>query len=346
VTYRRVERRTITLAPNSEEFYYVALTLSNKAFSTGVGGAGPAGGNDPPPGVFPYQGTVPVLVQYKLSSGASVTFDQQPTPGNLLLGVSAVRTGSYGAWGTSIDTFLTGGSPQRNGSAVRRTVITGDTAAGPVSGGAWTVPNQSATCLMEWQGVTYDSHTKLNNHAASLSITYGGAHTPTPGSAGVIVGIAAIGDGDLDIISVAPPAGYTEVMDQATGGGPSPYGHAVYQIVSNLSGSYAPVGTATVNPGQDTPYGGLTIALTAAAGTSEPPLPAQWVYNQTPTPAPGGGRTMFYTLHPYADHSLRVYVDQMDQTSALTESNAEIGEFDLAFDPRSDEAITVYYQGR
>lgn len=76
-----------------------------------------------------------------------------------------------------------------------------------------------------------------------------------------------------------------------------------------------------------------------------PPAPGQWVYGETPTPAPGGGRRLFFTAFPYATGSLQVFVDQIDQTAAVTETNPATGSFTLAFDPRASEVVTVNYQG-
>jgi hypothetical protein len=77
-----------------------------------------------------------------------------------------------------------------------------------------------------------------------------------------------------------------------------------------------------------------------------PPSSGQWVYNEIPTPAPGGGNRVFYTAFPFADGSLSVFVDNVDETAAVTSYDGVTGSFTLAFDPRSFEVVTDQYQGR
>lgn len=76
----------------------------------------------------------------------------------------------------------------------------------------------------------------------------------------------------------------------------------------------------------------------------QPPLPGQWVI-ETLTP-PDGTQTVFTASWPYADGSLTVWVDNLDQSMAMTESDPETGEFTLAFAPTTSERVRVRYQGR
>lgn len=77
-----------------------------------------------------------------------------------------------------------------------------------------------------------------------------------------------------------------------------------------------------------------------------PPAAGQPINNEVPSPITDGTTTVFTTLWPYADGSLRVYVDNLNQTAAVTESDPAAGEFTLAFAPTSTERITVWYQAR
>lgn len=77
-----------------------------------------------------------------------------------------------------------------------------------------------------------------------------------------------------------------------------------------------------------------------------PPASGQQINNESPSPITDGTTTVFTTLWPYADGSLRVYVDNLNQTAAVTESDPATGEFTLAFAPTSTERIRVYYQAR
>lgn len=82
-----------------------------------------------------------------------------------------------------------------------------------------------------------------------------------------------------------------------------------------------------------------------AGTTPTPPLSGQEVIDETPTPAPGGGNRVFYTVYPYATASLRVFVDHVEQSAAVTETDPATGKFTMAFDPRSWEQLLVSYQG-
>lgn len=136
----------------------------------------------------------------------------------------------------------------------------------------------------------------------------------------------------------------------------------------HLTGLSYTAGTLTVT-GSFTPVSAQTSYVTASIGAfahvphstvvdfwidpvgwggsvgSQPPQSGQPIKGDIPTPAPGGGRKTFTTTWPYAQGSLHVYVDQTDQTSAVTETDPSAGTFTLAFDPRASELITCDYQG-
>jgi hypothetical protein len=57
-----------------------------------------------------------------------------------------------------------------------------------------------------------------------------------------------------------------------------------------------------------------------------------------------GETTVRTTFVPYAVGSLRVFVDNTDQTAAVTESDPTTGEWTLAFALEPDESYVVYYQ--
>jgi hypothetical protein len=84
------------------------------------------------------------------------------------------------------------------------------------------------------------------------------------------------------------------------------------------------------------------------SGDDAPPGPdaGEMVGPEVPSPTPDGDTLVFTTAYPYADLSLRVFVDNLNQTAAVTESDPETGEFTLAFAPRADETLLVWYQRR
>jgi hypothetical protein len=64
---------------------------------------------------------------------------------------------------------------------------------------------------------------------------------------------------------------------------------------------------------------------------------------QTPTPAPDGVTTTFTTPANFFAGTLRVEVDGIDETDAVTSSTANT--FTLSFAPESDEVVKVWYSG-
>ncbi len=52
------------------------------------------------------------------------------------------------------------------------------------------------------------------------------------------------------------------------------------------------------------------------------------------------------TAWPFADGTLRVWVDNTDQTGAITAQDGALGTFTLGFTPFVGEVVTVEYVGR
>jgi hypothetical protein len=78
----------------------------------------------------------------------------------------------------------------------------------------------------------------------------------------------------------------------------------------------------------------------------QPPRPGQRVNDETPVLVSVGPPATYRTRWPYADGSLDVLVDNLDQTAAVVESDPAAGEFTLSFMPTSTERVRVSYQGR
>lgn len=80
-----------------------------------------------------------------------------------------------------------------------------------------------------------------------------------------------------------------------------------------------------------------------SGSTPEDPAPGSHVEDEVPTPPPGGGNKTFLTAYPFAEESLLVFVDGVDETSAVTSMSGSAKTFTLGFDPRSYEVVTVHY---
>lgn len=83
-----------------------------------------------------------------------------------------------------------------------------------------------------------------------------------------------------------------------------------------------------------------------APGDAEPPRSGAWVYGDIPTPTPDGTTQDFTTTWPFADGTLEVFVDRLNQTAAVADQDAGAGTFTLAFAPKVGELVEVNYQGR
>lgn len=325
--YTRVTRRIVSLETVNGR-YVVKLDLTTKKRVAPTDSGGPGGGVV----VVPHRGN-PGLVQYKIGIG-SITLDRVPTPGNLLLAFVARRSGSMGAgWSNGGD--ATDGV--RFANMRYRTVVAGDAA------GVWVVPNQGPTIIMEWEGVVFGSSVVQSNKPDTLTgyVDFGGAITPTAGVSVAIIGGAAIGTGDLDVTSFAPAAGWIELMDQKDATAGSPFGALVYQIVDKASGAYTPNGIATDTHANDTPFGGITVALestTEALG----PLPGQPRNNEL-VGYGNASTTTWTTRYPYAAGSLRVRVALANVY--VVELDPEAGTFLLSPAAATGSEIRADYQG-
>lgn len=80
--------------------------------------------------------------------------------------------------------------------------------------------------------------------------------------------------------------------------------------------------------------------------TTAPPGPNQPVNNEVPSGTVDGTNDDFTTAHPFADGTLVVMVDGIDQTDEVTTYDGATGAFTLSFPPLSDEEIRVWYRGR
>lgn len=331
MTYTRVERWSVVQTDSTPEFYDVTLTLSTNG-RLGVGGTG-GGSTQPFPPVAP--GTPGTLEQYATGAASVGLPTSAPADGNLLLCWMTERglgtyPGTPAGW-TSIATARneigTGGNYH---ARLVYKIASGDSQTVIIFGTA----NIIGTA-MEWSGVTLGAHVAQSD-LISATFTAGGAITPSAPNA-VVVGCGVVGT--FFGSSVTPDAGVTEIAEAPFGGGNMPINWVGYKAVASQASTI--VGGTLTGEQQ---FGGVTVALLPSS-TTEPPMTGQPVLNETPTPDPGGGNTLFYTLNPYAPGSLRVLVDDIDQTAAVTETDPQTGAFTLAFDPRSWELVRVSYIG-
>lgn len=339
-TYTRVVSRTLTLSAGTNQFYDVQLEMSVKGIGQLSGGA---------PGDFPHvtsctdAGTV-VQVSTGVIDHAGdkyVTWATAVTPGNTLVFFSANR-GTAPVNPDDTDWTLT---PQGT--------FTGGWVVGPSVGldpaKVWyriakstdsneiRLPNQfSIDGMIELSGgLTLDTSAKNTGTGSAVTCA---SITPTAGATAAIMGFVVHQENTATGANFTPGAGWTELADNS-----DPAGHpnvtVLYRRVLSTSGSYAPTTTFAWSgtPG----YATQTVAFICSAGDS-PPAPAQWKYNETVTMSGANGTTAF----AFADGSLSVFVDNIDQTAAITSYDGVAKTFTLAFAPRPFETVLVQYQGR
>jgi hypothetical protein len=347
-----------------DEWYDLDLVCSLKPLL-----AGPGGGD---PGDFPQltcdSGTG-TLVQvgataYNVSDLVSPTLSSTPTVGNTLVlfmtfqdaanNTSYVPSGWTAATPMASDNDVEIGST--DGRGVRlfyRTVLSGDGTSWQFdadTGGTRYTTASIAEFTGPLEAISSDTEEQTADQGGGVGATFEvpcGSVTPTAGTPMVAIAAGVAGDQQAGIVSALSPI--WNVGTALTDVEGADINVAAWAYLQDASPSGAAVTMEWSNDhdaGLIHGTGGVIALFQCSGSTDDPPAPGQWVLGETPTPTTGGGNRVFFTAHPYADGSLRVWVDDIDQTAAVTESDPETGEFTLAFDPTSTETIRVDYQGR
>jgi hypothetical protein len=354
----RITERVIAHADQTNEKYLLMLELSNRPVSV----TGPSGGA-PGPGDFPHDPppcATATLVQWAEVSAAAgdqtITFGAALTPGNLVVAAVVFHDNQPGlnmptmtGWTATPDGAISvpnaDGSDNADGTMAMfyRTVVDGD-------GDSYTISNFSISTrivLMEFSG----SWTIGSSDNDGASGTSGNTAFPAPlGSVAVtaeslVVGIA---------IWSAPALGGTCTIDRGTvvtDGDPGLQGPPLgvsWEAVSTAQ-TVAPTMTLNVSFTATNGHAGMMQVFTCANTPADnPPSPAQPFGPVTPVETPDGATTTF-TLpagYEFADGSLRVYVDRLDQSAAITAYDGAARTFTLAFAPTTGELVEAYGMGR
>jgi hypothetical protein len=340
LTYSRVTQRNIAQAEGSDQLYDVSLELSTHGLSPGGGGAGG----------FPFQGACSVVPAQAVTEEDLVSSTVQidisaPTPGRILVAYVAGRgtiTGTPGCTdnGTGSWTEHTNSpqTPAGGGDVILRAyhkvAVGNETVVTIASGGSG---NKSAGVVYEIPAAAIAERTTNNAGAGP----YGSSQVFT-GTLSTSRGIEIIGtvfnaddiSHDYNATVVAP---VVEVADGTIDNNFNPgyfFGYA--QDVASISGTW--------NHGNN--WASLNYGIDCDA--QDAPIQGQWFYDIVPTPA-ADGTTVTFTLptgYEFADGSLLVKVDRLDQTAAITSYDGAARTFTLGFAPKVGELIEVTGQSR
>jgi hypothetical protein len=342
-TYSRIAARTLTFTQGTNEFYDVPLELSTRGISQ-------AGGGDPGDFPAPAVCTGPPTVANKEVTGLSTltsTWSFTPTAENLLIlfwlnrdgGVLAAPSG----W-TRLAALFTGSSPSTDGMGVfvRDSDGTETSATWPSGGPGPNVGNNGEIYIMEFAGGSVAGISNLQSLTAADSATTMtiGSIAPTTGIPTLLLTLFDRGNA----IRLYTSADTIERQRNSSF-------HPDYIITTR--GVTSPTGTYSMSASQNGGAWGIdnwgAIALAISCATSAiPPSTAQWFYDIVPIPAPDGA-TYTFTLpagYEFADGSLIVKVDRLDQTAAVTSYDGAARTFTLSFAPWGTDIIEVTGQGR
>jgi hypothetical protein len=335
-TWTRVTRRTLTLTPGRNDFYDVQLELSTK-------GIDQSGGGDP--GVFPHPNAcsgAPTIVNNEtcVTVGGTSTWTFTPTAGNALLVFRDERGSSCNGISpptgfTTIDDGNAYHGPNTVGMMIAAKISDGTETGAVWPSGLTTTKVQ----VVEVNGIDIANVDSVSSAPTTTATTLTLPSVTVPsGSAVIVFGWADLGeDGPLGLSVLG---GYSLVT---SGGATIPHPLIESLSVASSGTSYTPT---ISNPSG---FGGHPWDFMSAAfwclGSDSPPGTAQWVGidpQEVATMTGADGTTAF----PFADGSLRVFVDLVEQTSKLIAQDGVAGTFTLGFTPTPTEVVTVQYQGR
>lgn len=352
-----VKSRQVEPVPQTSDQYFIHLTLTNSAASRGPGGVGV--------GVFPTPKCLASLVQEAEISdtnanivGTGLDLTSTPVPGNLLVCWTVTRdvtdtitpTGFTAAGSAYQDDPATGGGHKTVGCRFYyRFVVAGDTDHIDFTRVGIA---QTYVHISEWAGVDqFDGLSVWTNDEDSAvdPLVLGTATvTPVADRAGLLIGgiMPSLNTNDAwhpHGINSAIDLGASGVGDISSGG-PNAKSWLGYKTPPKTSTPQPTVLQLRASPtsGNCRGYAGLTMAFSGPCADT-PADPGQPVIGETPDSV-GGGQTDFTTSIPYAEGSLKVYVDGIRQPAV--ETDPETGAFQLYFDPLPSEYVSWDFQAR
>jgi hypothetical protein len=343
--YTRITSRTTRQALGRSDLYEVQLTLNQRG---PFGGGGGGGGSNPPPSNFPPPPSVTPSVAQTVNSidVPNCTPATDWAIGSIQWGFIARRGGGGAFRGTGwvFQFGSTGdGVHTQPGDLYKRTVVTGDTKNGPASlgntGGWYGAAGGDKAWIAEVDIDGATSFAKVDTSTGTSAFSGGTVTTP---SGSLILTGGALGYADTDEIKMATVGpGVTQFADPSEFNGNNRpwlwggFGNGITTVTGTI---YDWLGIGATSWG----YSSVSVGI-APAGTSVAPSPGQQNIRPEVVTMTGPDGT---TLWPFADGTLHVFVDDVEQTAKLVSQDGATGDFTLGFTPTPTEVVTVEYVGR
>ncbi len=355
-------RRNVVPTEGRVDMYDVHLELSGVGKPTGPGGGVP--GVFPPPrtcsvgNVGTVQAGVPAVTTGPGIGEGFIDMTSPPTPGNVvfLVTMNFEPTSNNEGWtGVTGFTAITGelNEPDRGmqSQAWYRVAEAGDTAHIHMTCDTGGFGDRAAVAFVEYSGVDtlddFDGFVVSPDPAGSNpQVIDLGTVTPTAGATGLLVSfmIPSLDQNDpWGTVSLDSPLDEDTRYDTVNAS--RVYIIVGHEVIANTAGSYTPSLTTTYPPGNNMAawMAGTFTFLCSGDATGLCPDTGQPNTRPEVVTLTGPDGT---TACPFADGTLHVYIDNVEQTDKLVSQDGVTGDFTLGFDPTPTEVCTVEYLGR
>ncbi len=350
----RVKSRTLRTVEGRRDLYLMTLELNDRGpFGKGGGGGG---GSNPPPVVFPPGQSTPSVVQtgcaYALGGGVDLVFDNPVSVGHTVVIGIVWRDGTTSL--TTVDTDPGGAHNYVTFTQIARTTIHSVatqetvlayrvvTSSDLIGGGrTYHVGNGAGSGrpkLLAWELADVgapNASVSVTNNAGTLTLP-----SLTASGVGIAIGIVGAGVDCLATLTTTPTADHVYIEN----------GDHIWQMIGGLdklftsagSAAYAWTGVACGGAGGDNTNSG-SAAFFPSAVAATPPSPGQQNNRPELVTMSGVNGT---TLWPFADGTLRVIYDTVDQTAAIVSYDGAAGTFVMPSAPPLGTQVFVEYKGR
>lgn len=352
-------KRNVVPTEGRVDMYDVLLELSNKAKLRDLDGGDPD--VFPPAQVCDVDNVVLVQSNYDYATEVplpgpfqyTATWDSQPTPGNMLVAGWVVDVNgtpsaiSIDGWTFADEAHIVGtGGVAKYVAMFTKVAETGEptTITIDITGGGFGGQSLFRFQLQEWSGVdTVDAVAIVEDEDGSLG-QISTTITPTTDLPYVLIVASSGISGAVSNLGTMP-SGIPTLDNEVSGGANRTY-NILHRVVEDTTGGYV-IGTDRTTGAKGAM---VVVALSCSGDDPDAPCIAPGqpsVEDEPATPPTGDGTTTtFATLCPFADNTLHVKVDNLNQDAAVVSYDGAAGTFTLGFAPVAGEQVTTNYLGR